>query len=85
MASDFISQKDPKPKRIMKSRHYSNIFTLGFSHDGASCYSAGNDCQFFEHHVETGITLFQHEAQNSIHRLDVHPTSEGMSDLTAVF
>lgn len=34
--NEFISREEPKPKRIMKSRHYSNIFSLGFTLDGTA-------------------------------------------------
>lgn len=63
----------------MKSQHYSNIFSLGFSLNGDLCYSAGNDANFIQHDVETGIEIYRYDAENSIHRLDVHPTSNGVA------
>jgi WD40 repeat protein len=34
VSGDLISRKEPKPRRVMKSQHYSNIFSLGFSLTG---------------------------------------------------
>lgn len=62
----------------MKSQHSSNIFSLGFSLDGSSCYSAGNDYQFIHHDVETGTEIYRYDGDSSIHRLDVHPYSDGV-------
>jgi WD40 repeat protein len=39
---DLITATTPKPKRVMESRHHSNIFSLGFSLDGTAGYSCGN-------------------------------------------
>jgi WD40 repeat protein len=48
VSCDVVSRKEPKPLRIMKSRHDSNIFSLGFSLDGQSGIILKQDLASFE-------------------------------------
>lgn len=84
----------PKPLRVMKRRHFSNIFSVGFAADGRVGFSAGNDRVFIAHDLETGQDVYSLYGNDVFHRVDAHvsphksmhslfqPTSENIVAVT---
>lgn len=76
--SDLMVGEDPKPLKIMNSKHFSNIFSVDFNVNGETGFSAGNDRRFFAHDLETGKNVYRLTGSGSFNRIDAHVSLNGV-------